>query len=156
VLALPRFAAWRFTGALFADMTPLMRHYLEGRLFEWVMATAMVFLAVETFVWSQTIAASAFHLLAEVMPGEFIGVFLLLFGTARFAALITNGRSRVYGPWVRALGALAGAVMWAQFELALVGDMSSDKPPSPGIPFWFAFILAELYSAYRAASDIRI
>jgi uncharacterized membrane protein HdeD (DUF308 family) len=132
-----------------------MRHYVEGRLFEWVMATAMVLLAVQTFAWPRTLGASAFHLLTEAIPSEFIGAFLLMFGVARIAALIANGRSRVYGPWVRATGALGGAVLWAQFELALLGDLSFDKPPSPGIPFWFAFILAELYSGYRAASDAR-
>jgi hypothetical protein len=137
-------------------MTPTMRHYLEGRLFEWVMATAMILLAVQTFVWPRTLGSSAFHLLADAMPGEYIGIFLLLFGVLRFAALIANGRSLMYGPCVRATGAVAGAVMWAQFELALLGDLSFDKPPSPGIPFWFAFILAELYSGYRAASDVRI
>jgi hypothetical protein len=137
-------------------MTPVMRHYLEGRLFEWIMASAMILLAVQTFVWPGTLAASAFHLLAEAMPNSFIGAFLLLFGVLRLGALIANGRSLAYGPWLRATGALAGAVLWGQFELALLGDMSFDKPPSPGIPFWFVFILAELYSGYRAASDVRI
>jgi hypothetical protein len=136
-------------------MTPTMRHYVEGRLFEWVMATAMILLAVQTFVWPHTLGASAFHLLIVTMPSQIIGVFLLLFGLARIAALLANGRSRVYGPRARAIGALAAAVLWGQFELALIGDLAFDKPPSPGIPFWFVFILAELYSAYRAASDIR-
>jgi hypothetical protein len=136
-------------------MTPVMRHHLEGRLFEWVMATAMVLLAVETFIWPQTLNASAFHLLTTLMPTSFIGVFLLVFGAARCGALIANGRSAVYGPRVRALGAIAGAVLWAQFELALLAAFTVKGPPSPGIPFWFTFTLAELYSAYRAASDDR-
>lgn len=137
-------------------MTPLMRHHLEGRLFEWVMASAMILLAVQTFVWPQTLSSSAFHWLTAAMPSKYIGGFLLLFGMARFAALIANGRSLVHGPRVRALGALAGAVLWAQFELALLADLTIEgKTPSPGIPFWFVFTLAELYSAYRAASDAR-
>ncbi len=136
-------------------MTPVILHYVENRLFEWVMATAMILLAIETFIWPHTIDASAFHWLTTVLPGAFIGVFLLLFGLARFAALIANGRSTVYGPRVRALCALAGAVLWAQFELALLASFTVKGPPSPGIPFWFTFTLAELYSAYRAASDDR-
>lgn len=137
-------------------MTPTMRHYVEGRLFEWVMATAMVLLAVQTFVWPETLNASAFHWLTVVLPSSFIGVFLLLFGIARFGALVANGRSLVYGPFVRAFGALAGALLWAQFELAMFADFSVKGPPSPGIAFFFPFTLAELYSAYRAASDVRI
>src|SRR5438105_2826096 len=101
-------------------MTPVMRHYLEGRLFEWVMATAMILLAVQTFAWPQTLGSSAFHLLIVTMPSKIIGVFLLLFGLARIAALLANGRSRVYGPRARAVGALAAAVLWGQFELALL------------------------------------
>ena len=136
-------------------MTPLVRHYLEGRLFEWVMATAMVLLSVEVFIWPRTLDASAFYWLTTLMHGSMIGGFLLLFGLARFGALVANGRSKVYGPRVRALGALAGAVLWAQFELALLAAYTVKGPPSPGIPFWFTFTLAELYSAYRAASDDR-
>jgi hypothetical protein len=132
-----------------------MRHHLEGRLFEWVMATAMILLSIETFVWRRTLDASAFHLLTVLMPSSFIGMFLLVFGLLRYGALIANGRSLVYGPRVRALGAIAGAVLWAQFELALLTSFTVKGPPSPGIPFWFVFTLAELYSAYRAASDDR-
>jgi hypothetical protein len=54
-------------------MTPTMRHYLEGRLFEWVMATAMILLAVQTFVWPRTLGASAFHLLIVTMPSRLSG-----------------------------------------------------------------------------------
>ena len=136
-------------------MTPHIRAHLEGRLFEWVMATSMILLAVQTFVWPGTLNASAFFLLTTLMPTSLIGLFLLVFGLARFAALVVNGRSHVYGPRVRAIGALAGAVLWAQFEIALIASFTVKRPPSPGIPVWFNFTLAELYSAYRAASDDR-
>lgn len=132
------------------------RHYLEGRLFEWAMSISMVFLSIQTFVWPRTLEASAFYWMTAVTSSRFIGVFLFAFGIARCAALIANGRSHVYGPNVRAIGALAGAVMWAQFDLALIASFTTKGPPSPGIPFWFTFTFAELYSAYRAASDVRI
>ncbi len=95
-----------------------IRHYLEGRLFEWAMAIPMVLLAVEIFVWPLTLEDSAFYWLTAIMPSSYIGTFLLLFGSARCAALVVNGRSHIHGPRVRAIGALAGAVMWAQFDLA--------------------------------------
>jgi hypothetical protein len=132
-----------------------IRAHIEGRLFEWAMSFAMVLLALETFAWPRTLEASAFHWLTAAMPASGIGALLLLFGMARCAALITNGRSHVHGPRIRAIGALAGAVMWAQFDLALIASFTVKGPPSPGIPFWFTFTFAELYSAYRAASDVR-
>lgn len=133
-----------------------IRHYLEGRLFEWAMSISMVLLAAETFAWPRTMEASAFYWLTAIMPSSLIGSALLAFGLARCAALITNGRSAVYGPRVRAIGALAGAVIWAQFDLALIASFIVKGTPSPGIPFWFTFTIAELfYSAYRAASDVR-
>lgn len=138
-------------------MTPTMRAYVEGRLFEWTMSLAMVLLALEIFLWPRTLEASAFYWLVAVMPSRFVGVFLLLVGAARLTALFINGRSMMYGPRIRAVGALAGAVMWAQFSLALLMPfvMSEKAIPSPGIPFWFSFTFAEIYSAYRAASDVR-
>jgi hypothetical protein len=138
-------------------MTPTMRRYVEGRLFEWTMAVSMVLLSFEIFLWPQTLGASAFHWLVLFLPSGFVGVFLLFVGVARLVALFINGRSLEYGPRVRAVGALAGAVMWAQFALALLMPFVTNEKaiPSPGIPFWFMFTFAELYSAYRAAGDVR-
>lgn len=133
----------------------IIRRHLDGRIFEWAMAVSMVLLAVQTLAWPATLDASAFHLLTSVMPTQFISIFLLIFGFARVAALIVNGRSYVHGPRVRAIGALAGAVLWAQFDLALIASFTVKSPPSPDIPFWFTFTFAELYSAYRAAGDVR-
>lgn len=138
-------------------MTPTMRRYVENRLFEWTMSLSMVLLSVEIFLWPRTLDASAFYWLVQVMPSGAVGIFLFCVGVARLAALFVNGRSMMYGPRVRAVGALAGAVMWAQFALALLMPfvMSEKAIPSPGIPFWFLFTFAELYSAYRAAGDVR-
>ena len=131
--------------------------HVEGRLFEWTMSIAMIFLAFEIFIWPRTLEASAFYWLVIVMPSELVGIFMLLVGMSRAIARVINGRSPLYGPRVRAVGAVAGAVMWAQFALALAMPfvMNERAIPSPGIPFWFSFTLAELYSAYRAAGDAR-
>jgi hypothetical protein len=135
-------------------VNPIIRRYVESRLFEWCMSIAMTGLAVEIFFWPRILGATSFNLLTDLMPGQFISSFLLFFGIARFAALIANGRSTVHGPRIRAIAAIAGAVLWAQFAFSLIVEFY-DAPPSPGIPFWTTFVLAELYSAYRAASDVR-
>jgi len=133
-------------------MTPTMRRYLEGRLFEWVAAVCMIFIATQIFIWPDTIlGADSFTLLLHFIPGFYIAIFLLLFGIGRLFSLIANGRSKVYGPRIRAYGAAAGSVLWAQFALSLADSIAIH--PSPNIPIWTSFALAEIYTAYRAASD---
>jgi hypothetical protein len=132
-------------------------HNIDGRLFEWGMAFAMLCLSVEIFVWPLTLGASAFRYLAIVVNTENVGLLFFAVSLSRGIALIVNGRSDVYGPRVRALGALAGAVIWAQMLVALFVLMEEMKsPPSPGIPVYFALTMCELISCYRAATDVRI
>lgn len=133
-------------------MTPTMRRYVEGRLFEWVMATAMILLAVNIYIDPGVLSSRSFMLLNDYIPGRWLVLFLTIFGLARFGALIANGKSTLYGPRIRAAAAIAGAVMWGQFAFAII---ASYGPPSPGLAFWVPFVLAELYSAYRAETDAR-
>ncbi len=130
-------------------------YYIDGRLFEWVMSISMVFLSVEIFVWPDTLKASAFRWVLQVMSEDFIGVVLLGAGVFRCAALVANGSSMVIGPRVRAIGALCGAVIWVQFGMALIKLSIDQHFASPGIPFWFMFTLAELRVVYRAVLDVR-
>jgi hypothetical protein len=117
----------------------------------------MLCLSVEIFIWPLTLGASAFRYLAIVVNTENVGLLFFVVAIARGAALIVNGRSDVYGPRVRAAGALAGAVIWAQMLVALFVLMSEmNTPPSPGIPVYFALTMCELISCYRAATDVRI
>lgn len=132
-------------------------HHIEGRLFEWGMAFAMLCLALQIFIWPLTLGASAFRYLAFIVNTENVGLLFLVVAIARGVALIINGRSSVYGPRVRAMGALAGAVIWAQMDVALFILMfETNNPPSPGIPVYFALTVCELISSYRAATDVRI
>lgn len=130
-------------------------YYIEGRIFEWVMSVSMVLLAVEIFIWPVTLKASAFQWAAQVINSEFIGAVLFCAGWFRCLALIANGSSLAIGPRIRAIGALCGAVVWFQFGLALVVLSVEQNFPSPGIPFWFMFTLAELRITYRAVLDVR-
>ena len=131
-------------------------YYLDGRLFEWVMSLSMVMLAIEVLVWPETLRASEFQWLTQVMSPDFVGAILLAAGWFRCLALLANGSSLVIGPRVRAIGAIIGAVMWVQFATALVKLSIEQHFPSPGIPFWYMFTLAELRIAYRAVLDVRI
>ena len=129
---------------------------LDGRLYEWTFAFATLGLAFEIFVWPDTIRASAFHLLDEVMGTTTVGIITFWCGVARMVALAFNGRSWVIGPYVRAACACISATVWAQFAYALI--ILTDQHagiPSPGIPFWIAFTGAEIYVGYRAMIDVR-
>lgn len=135
----------------------VISHNIEGRLFEWGMAFAMLCLALEIFVWPATIGASAFRYIAVVVRTGNLGCLFFIIAIARGVALIINGRSAVYGPRVRAVGAMAGAVIWAQMLVALfILIAETQSPPSPGIPIYFALTVCELISCYRAATDVRI
>lgn len=133
-----------------------INYYLDGRLFEWTMSASMLLVSAEIFVWPETLKASAFQWITRVMSPDFIGVTLLIAGLMRTFALIANGSSLSMGPRLRSVGAIAGAVMWVQFGIALVKLSTEQHFPSPGIPFWFMFTLAELRIAYRAVLDVRI
>lgn len=130
-------------------------YYFDGRLFEWVMSVSMVLLALEIFIWPVTLKASAFQWVTLVINSQFIGVVLFFAGWFRVLALVANGSSLAIGPRVRAVGALFGAVIWFQFGLALVYLSVEQNFPSPGVPFWFMFTLAELRITYRAVLDVR-
>lgn len=131
-------------------------YYTDGRLFEWVMSVSMVLLGLEILLWPETLQASAFQWFTMLVNAEFCGVLMLLSGGFRCLALIANGSSMVIGPRVRAAGALCGAVIWVQFGTALVKLSVDQHFPSPGIPFWYMFTIAELRIAYRAVLDVRI
>jgi hypothetical protein len=121
------------------------------------MAVSMIGLAIEVFYFPKVLEAVSFETLVNLMPGKYIGWFILFFGIVRLGALIANGRSVVHGPRIRAIAAIAGAVLWAQFSFSIIVNMDNYPLPSPtpNLPFWLSFIFAEIYSAYRAAIDVR-
>ena len=141
-------------------MGKLLRYYVDGRLFEWVVTVAMLCLAAETVGWPETLKASAFKWIALVMPGHFAEAFLFCVGWVRLIGLLLNGHQIAgirIGPILRSVTAIACAVMWVQFVTALFELSMRQGFPSPGIPFWTMFVFGELYTAYRAvAGDGRI
>jgi hypothetical protein len=136
-------------------MMRAINRYIENRLFEWGMVFAMLLLALEIFLWPATMSESAFRYLAATISPENLGAFFLVIGLARGAALIINGRSNIYGPRVRAIGALAGAIIWSQMVSALLMLLTETSVPSPGIPIYLSLTICEMISSYRAATDVR-
>lgn len=137
-------------------MTKLLRYYLDGRLFEWIVTISMLWLAIDTFVSPETLRASAFQWIVLVMSPAFVEIFLFSIGWVRLVGLLLNGhafRGRRIGPIIRSGTAILSAIMWVQFDLALVELSARQGFMSPGIPFWSMFVVGELYVAYRAVGN---
>jgi hypothetical protein len=136
-------------------MGRLIRYYVDGRRFEWVITIAMLWLAVALFFAPGALRASAFQWVAQILPANLIGLALFLVGWIRMVGLLLNGhtlRGIKVGPIIRSSTAIACAVMWVQFDLALFELSARQGFMSPGIPFWSMFIIGELDVAYRAVS----
>lgn len=130
--------------------------YNGFRLFEWAMTVALIWLGVHLLMWPRAVEASAFRAILEVVSIEVLTAIYLFIGTFRIVALYANGRSLVWGPAVRAVGALFGAGVWLQMDYALLRlHMDFGSPPSPGLPLYSVLVGAELLSTYRAAADVR-
>lgn len=133
----------------------ILQYYVEGRRFEWTITIAMLWLAVVMFIAPETIRASAFQWMTLVMSPGFIAFALFVVGWTRLIGLLLNGhriRGVIVGPIIRSVTAIACAVLWMQFDLALVQLSFKQGFMSPGIPFWSMFIVAELDVAYRAVA----
>jgi hypothetical protein len=135
-------------------MSYAIRYYCGNRLFEWVMTAAMLGLTIEIMLWPETIKASAFRFMLEMISTQFLGWFFLIAGSLRVAALIANGSWPVYGPYLRSFTAGATALIWMQMDAALLVLVPINEAPSPGIPVYFALTIGELISCYRALSDV--
>lgn len=131
-------------------------HYMEGRVFEWVMSISMVLLAIQIYFFPRSVEFSAFQDINQVMSPRFVGVFMGTVGMIRIMSLLLNGhliRNIRVGPFLRSLMAVFCALMWTQFALALFQLSVARAVPSPGLPFWTMFVFGELYIAYRAVRN---
>lgn len=121
------------------------------------MVLILLGLAVQTIVVPRTLNLDTFSYLVAASSPRWVGIMFVLVSYARCLALVVNGRSYVYGPHVRALGALAGALIWAQMDLALIRSalLHPENLPQSGIPVYLALTLSELFTVYRAMTDVR-
>lgn len=98
-------------------------YYVKGRLFEWTMATAMLFAGLELLIWDEVITFGAFRWMLQVMSQKWIGTLMLFIGWIRVSALMFNGQllfGRRAGWMVRAVMAVLSASLWAQDRKSVV------------------------------------
>lgn len=84
-----------------------------------------------------------------------LAAFFGIVGGLRCAALYMNGRSPLWGPRLRFVGALAGAFIWGWMGLSLIMLTKDTGTFSIGIFNWIGLALGEIVSCARAGSDVR-
>ncbi len=136
-------------------INPPGRH-CRNRLFEWTMTCALLGIGTEMVIWPNAFAVSKLQFMLDVINSKCLMYYCLMVGVLRAFALYINGGWPVWGARVRMFTAVGSAAVWLQMGLSLVFvQIAIDGPPSPSVPLYVALVLAELYSTYRAAADVR-
>lgn len=125
----------------------ILEHF-QNRISEAVKAAIMIGIGIQVMI-EPTATYNAFRFLTTIMSIEHIATFFMFVGVARLLALIANGNFPEYGPWIRAIGAFLGSLVWSQMFLSLVALTPQDSG-SLGAPVFFVFSVVEFLSIYRA------
>lgn len=134
----------------------LMGCLLTCRLFEWVMTFVMLGMAGTIVASPDTIGKGAFrYMLAVGLTPLAVGLFFWIVGLVRVVALVLNGKSPLWGPRLRAIGAAGGALIWAWMAVALVYLTVDTGSLSLGIFNWVGLAFGEIISCVRAGADVR-
>jgi hypothetical protein len=98
---------------------------------------------------------TAFNRFSWMTEAFWAGAFGII-GGARLTALWINGHQITRTPYLRMIGALFGAVSWAQIAFLLMdGSMHTTGTPGTGVGTYGLLALADLFSIFRAAHDAR-
>jgi hypothetical protein len=130
---------------------------IASRLFEWVSSFMMLGIGVHLMLWPNAVRGNAFAFLLHYIPAEAMSLFFWLLAISRISALIINGHAPRLGPIVRGCASGMASIIWGQMAVTLyVLNAAGDGAPSSGIPIYSVLMLAELFSVYRASSDVRV
>jgi hypothetical protein len=128
--------------------------HCRNRVFEWTMAVILLLIAAWLVVWPTAMSDNSFRHIYDVVGPEFVWIYLFIVGSFRTAALWLNGAIPKWGPRMRAVGSVAGAVVWLQFAASLlVNAMYHDIAPSISVVVYAGLAFSELRAAKRARSD---
>lgn len=125
------------------------------REWEWWAALTMFCIGIVIWITPKTIEVGAFrYLLAMGLQTNWLWAFFLVAGIARICALIANGRVPIYGPHIRAIGCVAGALIWSAMTMALIRLTEETGTLSIGIVAWGWSTVFELRALHRALMDV--
>ncbi len=128
----------------------------RNRVFEWFTSLALFSNGVLFVLEPRSISQSSFAPLLDVILPEVVAAIFLVTGFMRIAALWHNGAWPKAGPAIRIVGALIGAVAWGSMGFALLRQtVEVGRAMSPGFLLYVWLLLTEIFSAVRAADDVR-
>lgn len=128
----------------------------RNRVFEWCSSCALFGDGLLFTLSPRSIQESSFAPILDTFSVSAIAFMFLVTGLLRILALWHNGTWPIIGPTIRIIGAIIGAVTWSAMGFALLVQVFEvERAMSPGVPVYVALFLAELYSARRAAADVR-
>lgn len=130
--------------------------YSSNRLFEWVMAVAMLLMALTLALPGDSLDRGALRQLSDAGASEEAIAFVFaLIGSARCFALFANGNLPVYGPILRYIGSVVGALFWSYLMTVLAYDGLVTGKNSMMMPLLGALAAGEVISVKRAVRDGR-
>lgn len=124
-----------------------IKHF-ETRIAEAVKALIMIGIGIQIMI-AQTLDFNALKMLERVVNESDLAFFFISVGLLRLAALSANGNWPKYGPWLRAVGAFIGSLIWSNMFLSLA-LLPQTEPRSVAAPIFFVFSIVEILSVYRA------
>lgn len=134
--------------------TPPGSHSVN-RLIEWFFASVLVGNAIITALTFGHVQDGALKYLN--LGDATIVLFFGAFGLMRMFALHANGRWPTFGPWLRAIGSLFGALVWGNLLFALLAIYyQTGTLFRAAIVTYVCATMFELLSCHRAANDSRI
>lgn len=130
--------------------------YSSNRLFEWIMAVSMLLIAFTLALPGDSLDRGAIRMLLEANLSETtIGSIFGIIGSARCIALFANGNLPFYGPILRYVGSVVGALFWSYLMTVLVIDAFVTGKNSMFMPLLGALAAGEVVSVKRAVRDGR-
>jgi len=126
---------------------PTLTHF-RVRALEWGLGWIMLAIGLCLFIPYDTLGQSAFVPMRQWGDDLFWGTVLVSLSSVRLLALWRNG-GWVPSPMIRAATSVLSSGVWALFALGL-------EKAFVLLPIFIGFVLADMYSVGRAASDARL
>lgn len=126
---------------------PTPTHF-RVRALEWVLSWIMLAIGLCLFLPYGTLDQKAFSPMRAWGDDNFWGLILSTLSLIRIAALWRNGGWEP-SPVIRAITSVISSAIWALFALGLENAFVL-------LPIFIGFVLTDIYSVGRAASDARL
>lgn len=129
------------------------------RSFEWFGAALCLTIGLQVFFIPEAVGQSRFKTLFDFVTPETLAVYAVAVGASRLMALHFHG-NMAFGTVrtcaaIRAAAALLCAGLWFQLEVALITNSNINQTAySVGVPVYFWLTMGDLYSTYRAGTDV--